>query len=164
MIDLSSYEVAAGVAPLVRAEGRVEKVVGLLVEISGLRAAVGRELEIDLPARRVTLEVIGFRDDRLLAAPLGPTSGIAPGDRVRLRTSEASAAPVSTSAPAVARPSVHGPRHPAGHASESGARVARRTSVAPWRSTSEGTARSERTRLAAAARARVTNPSSRTCR
>lgn len=91
MIDLSSYEAAARVAPLARAEGRVEKVVGLLVEISGLRAAVGRELEIDLPVRRVTLEVIGFRDDRLLAAPLGPTSGIAPGDRVRLRTSEASA-------------------------------------------------------------------------
>ncbi len=91
MIDLSSYEAAARVAPLARAEGRVEKVVGLLVEISGLRAAVGRELEIDLPVRRVTLEVIGFRDDRLLAAPLGPTSGISPGDRVRLRTSEASA-------------------------------------------------------------------------
>lgn len=91
MIDLSSYASEALRAPLVRAEGRVEKVVGLLVEISGLRAAVGRELEIDLPGRRVTLEVIGFRDDRLLAAPLGPTSGISPGARVRLRTSEASA-------------------------------------------------------------------------
>ena len=91
MMDLSSYEAEARVAPLARAEGRVEKVVGLLVEISGLDGAVGRELEIDLPGRRVTLEVIGFRDGRLLAAPLGPTSGIAPGARVRLRTSEASA-------------------------------------------------------------------------
>ncbi len=90
-IDLSSYEADALRAPLVRAEGRVEKVVGLLVEISGVRAALGRELEIDLPNRRVTLEVIGFRDGRLLAAPLGPTSGISPGARVRLRTSEASA-------------------------------------------------------------------------
>ncbi|MBX3196761.1 MAG: FliI/YscN family ATPase [Labilithrix sp.] len=90
-MDLSSYEAEARVAPLARAEGRVEKVVGLLVEISGLDGAVGRELEIDLPGRRVTLEVIGFRDGRLLAAPLGPTSGIAPGARVRLRTSEASA-------------------------------------------------------------------------
>ncbi|MBX3258162.1 MAG: FliI/YscN family ATPase [Labilithrix sp.] len=91
MIDLSSYEAEVRAAPLARAEGRVEKVVGLLVEISGLDGAVGRELEIDLPGRRVTLEVIGFRDGRLLAAPLGPTSGIAPGARVRLRTSEASA-------------------------------------------------------------------------
>jgi flagellum-specific ATP synthase len=91
MIDLSSYEGAVKDAPLVRAEGRVEKVVGLLVEITGLEAAVGRELEIELSGRRVTLEVIGFRDERLLAAPLGPTSGIAPGARVRLRTSEASA-------------------------------------------------------------------------
>jgi FliI/YscN family ATPase len=91
VIDLSSYEDAARRAPLVRAEGRVEKVVGLLVEISGLCGAVGRELEIDLPERRVTLEVLGFRDERLLAAPLGPTSGIAPGARVRLCASEASA-------------------------------------------------------------------------
>ena len=90
-IDLSSYEADVLRAPLVRTEGHVEKVVGLLVEISGVRAAVGRELEIDLPGRRVTLEVIGFRDGRLLAAPLGPTSGISPGARVRLRTSEATA-------------------------------------------------------------------------
>jgi FliI/YscN family ATPase len=80
-------------APLVRAEGRVEKVVGTLVEISGLTAAVGRELEIDSETggETVVLEVIGFRDDRLLAAPLGPTTGIAPGTRARLRTSEAAA-------------------------------------------------------------------------
>jgi FliI/YscN family ATPase len=90
-LDLSAYEALVREAPLVRAEGRVEKVVGLLVEISGLRGAVGRELEIDLPGRCVTLEVIGFRDERLLAAPLGSTAGIAPGARVRLRTSEASA-------------------------------------------------------------------------
>jgi flagellum-specific ATP synthase len=90
-IDLSFYVKAAEAAPLVRPEGRVEKVVGLLVEISGVRAAVGRELEIVVDGRAITLEVIGFRDERLLAAPLGPTAGIAPGARVRLRTSEASA-------------------------------------------------------------------------
>jgi flagellum-specific ATP synthase len=90
-LDLSRYMETVAKAPLIRAEGRVEKVVGLLVEISGLKGAVGRELEIELPSRTVTLEVIGFRDDRLLAAPLGATNGISPGDRVRLRTSEASA-------------------------------------------------------------------------
>lgn len=90
-IDLSAYVSTVRDAPLLRTEGRVEKVIGLLVEISGLRTAVGRELEIELPDRRITLEVMGFRDERLLAAPLGPTAGIAPGARVRLRTSEASA-------------------------------------------------------------------------
>lgn len=90
-LDLSRFIEKAQKAPLVRPEGRVEKVVGLLVEISGVKGAVGRELEIDLPDRKITLEVIGFRDDRLLAAPLGPTSGISPGDRVRLRTSEPAA-------------------------------------------------------------------------
>ena len=90
-LDLARFIEKAQKAPLFRPEGRVEKVVGLLVEISGVKAAVGRELEMDLPDRKITLEVIGFRDDRLLAAPLGPTAGISPGDRVRLRTSEPAA-------------------------------------------------------------------------
>ncbi len=95
-LDLTAYSEALKDTVLVRLEGRVEKVVGLLVEISGIRgAAIGRELEIDVTehskTKQITLEVIGFRDGRLLAAPLGPTSGIAPGARVRMRTNEASA-------------------------------------------------------------------------
>lgn len=91
MIDLSWQMDVVAKAPLVRAEGKVEKVVGLLVEVSGLQAALGRELEALAEGKKLTLEVIGFRDGKLLAAPLGPTAGIAPGTRVRLRTSEASA-------------------------------------------------------------------------
>lgn len=91
MFDLSHAEAIVASAPLVRAEGKVDKVVGLLVEVSGLKAALGRELEVDATAGKLTLEVIGFRDGKLLAAPLGPTAGISPGSRVRLRTSEASA-------------------------------------------------------------------------
>ena len=91
MIDLSRFVDAAEKAPVVRPEGKVEKVVGLLVEISGLEGAVGRELEVPLADRTVTLEVIGFRDGRLLAAPLGSTAGIAPGACVRLCTREPSA-------------------------------------------------------------------------
>ena len=49
-------------------------------QVSGIRAALGRELEVDATGgKQLTLEVIGFRDGKLLAAPLGPTSGIAPG-------------------------------------------------------------------------------------
>ena len=96
MIDLSHRTDIVAKAPLVRAEGKVDKVVGLLVEVSGLKAALGRELEVggdpfSSPTQKLTLEVIGFRDGKLLAAPLGPTAGISPGTRVRLRTSEASA-------------------------------------------------------------------------
>ena len=95
-IDLSHAHALVASAPIVRSEGKVDKVVGLLVEVSGIKAALGRELEVDATGQgggraRLTLEVIGFRDGKLLAAPLGPTSGIAPGARVRLRTSEASA-------------------------------------------------------------------------
>ncbi len=89
--DLSSYTQAARETSLLRAFGRVEKVVGLLVEVSGLRGAVGRELEIEVADRKVKLEVIGFRDGHLLAAPLGSTAGIAPGARVRLCPGEATA-------------------------------------------------------------------------
>lgn len=91
-VDLAHAHALVAGAPLVRAEGKVDKVVGLLVEVSGIKAALGRELEVDAAGgAKLTLEVIGFRDGKLLGAPLGATSGIAPGARVRLRTSEASA-------------------------------------------------------------------------
>jgi FliI/YscN family ATPase len=90
-MDLTHAHSIVAEAPLFRAEGKVDKVVGLLVEVSGLKAALGRELEVEASAGKLTLEVIGFRDGKLLAAPLGPTSGIAPGARVRLRTSEPAA-------------------------------------------------------------------------
>ncbi len=90
-VDLSGYTALLESAPMTRIEGRVQKVVGQLVEVEGVHVAVGRELDVITPAGTVTLEVIGFRDDRLLAAPLGPTAGIAPGARVRPRLGEASA-------------------------------------------------------------------------
>ena len=88
MIDLESHVRLAAGANISPVQGRVKQVVGLLVEVEGIEAAVGRELEVLAIDKRIALEVIGFRDGRLLAAPLGPTAGIAPGARVRARASE----------------------------------------------------------------------------
>ncbi|OLN33501.1 flagellar protein export ATPase FliI [Desulfosporosinus metallidurans] len=67
----------------ISAQGRVSKIVGLMVEADGPRASVGEYCHImtrggnELPA-----EVVGFRDSTTLLMPLGELEGIAPGDRV----------------------------------------------------------------------------------
>ncbi|MBK6532855.1 MAG: FliI/YscN family ATPase, partial [Deltaproteobacteria bacterium] len=70
-------------ASLPQPSGRVRDVVGVLVEVEGMTASVGSELEVSLPNRRLRLEVLGFRQGRILTAPLGSTAGVAPGMRVR---------------------------------------------------------------------------------
>ncbi len=64
--------------------GEVVRVVGLVVESAGPRARVGEVCEIRRGSRGAPLpvEVVGFRDGRLLSVPLGDTAGIRPGDRV----------------------------------------------------------------------------------
>ncbi|HEY3497351.1 MAG TPA: hypothetical protein VGK73_21795, partial [Polyangiaceae bacterium] len=53
--------------------GTVLDVVGLIVEIGGLRAAVGETLSVlSERAKSLDVEVVGFRGGRLLATPLGP--------------------------------------------------------------------------------------------
>jgi flagellum-specific ATP synthase len=65
--------------------GVVLDVVGMLVEIGGLRAAVGQSLEVETEhGERLELEVVGFRGERLLASPLGTLSGLHSGACARL--------------------------------------------------------------------------------
>ena len=81
-VDLSHWVSRAATAPLPQPSGRVREVVGVLVEVEGMTAAVGSELEVAMPTRRLRLEVLGFRQSRILTAPLGSTAGVAPGMRV----------------------------------------------------------------------------------
>jgi FliI/YscN family ATPase len=70
-------------APVHNPEGVVLDVVGLIVEIGGLRAAVGDTLAIlDAFGKSLEVEVVGFRAGRLLTTPLGSLAGIRPGARV----------------------------------------------------------------------------------
>jgi flagellum-specific ATP synthase len=82
-VDLGSYVARARSAPGPCAEGRVRDIVGVLVEVEGLVAPIGGQLEVRGRGSKLALEVIGFRQGRLLAAPLGPTTGVVPGARVR---------------------------------------------------------------------------------
>jgi len=63
--------------------GHVVRVVGLLVESTGPRAGVGEICEVRRrSAPPLPLEVVGFRDGRLLSVPLGETAGILPGQTI----------------------------------------------------------------------------------
>lgn len=63
--------------------GRIHKVLGPMIEATGLQSSVGYACDIECSSgNRVEAEVIGFRDERTLLMPVGSTRGIAPGDTV----------------------------------------------------------------------------------
>jgi flagellum-specific ATP synthase len=66
--------------------GRLVRSIGTAAAVTGFRAPLGATVEIErtggLP---VTAEVIGFRDDLTLVAPLGDLQGVHHGSAVRLR-------------------------------------------------------------------------------
>jgi flagellum-specific ATP synthase len=64
--------------------GRVDDLIGLIVEATGLEAEVGEVCTIDAGRRRpsVPAEVVGFRAGRTLLMPLGEIHGIGPGNAV----------------------------------------------------------------------------------
>jgi FliI/YscN family ATPase len=71
--------------------GRVERVVGLLVESEGPRVSVGEVCEVRGrgPEPPLLVEVVGFRDGRLLSVPLGDTAGVSPGASIVSRGTHA---------------------------------------------------------------------------
>jgi len=73
-------------------EGRVVRVVGLLIESDGPRVRIGETCEIaGAPGEPpLVVEVVGFRDGHLQSVPLGATAGIRPGDRLIARGSRGS--------------------------------------------------------------------------
>ncbi|HEY2407714.1 MAG TPA: FliI/YscN family ATPase [Polyangiaceae bacterium] len=82
-------------APVHAPEGVVLEVVGLIVEVGGLRAAVGDSLQVAAASgNSLEVEVVGFRSGRLLTTPLGPLSGVRPGARV-VRLERGATVPVS---------------------------------------------------------------------
>ena len=82
-VDLGAYVLRTRASGGPTPEGTVREVIGVLLEVEGLIAPIGAQLEVRTRDGRLAAEVIGFRKGCLLAAPLGPTSGIAPGARVR---------------------------------------------------------------------------------
>lgn len=64
-------------------EGVVRKVIGLTVEVQGIRAFVGELCYVyNQSGKKIDCEVVGFRDDFVILMPLGQLTGIAPGCKV----------------------------------------------------------------------------------
>ncbi|MBQ7457037.1 MAG: FliI/YscN family ATPase [Desulfovibrio sp.] len=65
--------------------GKVNKVVGLVAEGSGLRAPLGAVCHMlpDTSDEGIAAEVVGFREGNLLFMPYGDMRGIRPGSRIR---------------------------------------------------------------------------------
>ncbi len=83
-MDLNAALTRCATAPIHRPRGVVLEVVGLIVEVGGLRAAVGDTLIIESEVKDpVEIEVIGFRSERLVTTPLGSMSGVRQGASVR---------------------------------------------------------------------------------
>lgn len=67
----------------VLSQGRVAKIVGLMIESDGPRVSVGEYCQIlTREGQKVPAEVVGFRNSTTLLMPLAELEGIAPGDRV----------------------------------------------------------------------------------
>jgi flagellum-specific ATP synthase len=70
--------------PVVRRFGRVARIEGLLVEITGAAGAISLGGQVQLTSssgKRISCEVVGFRDGRALAMPLGSLDGMTLGAR-----------------------------------------------------------------------------------
>jgi flagellum-specific ATP synthase len=84
-LDLSRYAEAVDAVRTITTEGRITKVVGTVLEANGPAmpvGAIGRVVPAGDKSRAVPVEVIGFREDRVLLMPLGKADGIEPGSSV----------------------------------------------------------------------------------
>lgn len=64
-------------------EGVVSKVIGLTVEVEGIKASVGEVCRVyNINDESINCEVVGFKEDAVILMPLGELVGIAPGCKV----------------------------------------------------------------------------------
>jgi flagellum-specific ATP synthase len=84
ILDLTKYSDTVARADMIRVNGRVAQVIGVLVESDGPACGIGEMCSIycddcDTP---VPAEVVGFRKSRTLLMPLGPVRAVRPGSIV----------------------------------------------------------------------------------
>lgn len=83
-IDFERYRDIIRHTPTVRLNGKVSRVVGLVVEGYGPATSVGDICDIypNKDATPIKAEVVGFKDNRVLLMPLGGMLGISPGSLI----------------------------------------------------------------------------------
>jgi flagellum-specific ATP synthase len=79
-----TYQKIVRKAVPIRRYGRVNQVIGLVIEGLGPAAAIGDICQIQLKGQRdfIPAEVVGFREQKILLMPLGHLRGIQPGDPI----------------------------------------------------------------------------------
>lgn len=84
-VDFEKYYQEIWTHPLLDVNGRVTQVIGLVIEVSGLRPFVGEVCLVEVNGEKepVPAEVVGFRQGRALLMPLGNLSGVGPGCLVK---------------------------------------------------------------------------------
>jgi len=82
--DAGKHLDALGSTDLVRVNGKVRQVIGVVIESLGPNMAVGETCQIQYKrtAEPVLAEVVGFRDNKVLIMPLGELMGIGAGSEV----------------------------------------------------------------------------------
>src|SRR5918912_3540990 len=87
VLDLTAHRRLIAQSSGLRFQGRVVQVVGLSIEVEGLRLPLGEICHL-YPERataggsRITAEVVGFREERLILMPFADTHGVRPGTAV----------------------------------------------------------------------------------
>jgi len=88
VLDLQKYHRKLSRLDLLPCQGRVVQVAGLKIESKGPPIGVGQLCQICLSdGRRVPAEVVGFHNENRILLPLENIEGIAPTDRVVVRSS-----------------------------------------------------------------------------
>jgi FliI/YscN family ATPase len=87
MLDLTAHRQLVAQSSGLRYQGKVVQVVGLSIEVEGLRLPLGEICHLyperaTAGASRITAEVVGFRDERLILMPFAETHGVRPGTAV----------------------------------------------------------------------------------
>jgi len=83
-IDFEKYHKAVEETDLVKVIGKVNQVIGLIIEAQVGGVSIGDlcTIRIEKEDRDAFAEVVGFKENKVLLMPLGSTSGISPGSQV----------------------------------------------------------------------------------
>jgi flagellum-specific ATP synthase len=87
LVDLAAHRQVVAQASGLRFQGRVVQIVGLSIEVEGLQVPLGEICHLyperaTAGASRITAEVVGFREERLILMPFAETHGVRPGTAV----------------------------------------------------------------------------------
>ena len=72
-IDLKKYHEKLRKIETLKTSGKVTQIVGLVVEVSGLRGSIGERCSIISRNEETVIvaEIVGFKEDKALLMPLG---------------------------------------------------------------------------------------------